>query len=332
MNVRRRIHALSSLLTAGTLLACGPVPIETLPDTSGKGPSDVNDDVQIDINQDIALPDTGADAKMDVDPNIKENCTNNLDDNGDGRTDENCWPAPNLRPDETWYDFGTVTIGGAKGPAPTLTFDAPNKNQGMVLVARDITAGQKAYVWAEQLKTPAGLEVMGSGDQWATSFNRTAASIAEATALIGESPEVTVSAGQWTFGFVRALQVPWLYEGAPQKGYLQVGLLSRPDNSDKQVVLDLDVYLVGGTTGMTPDAFGKSVQWQQIRAKIAVQLPGVAILNPRSGSETNRSARNQSVTMPSASGKGIPSDKRPAATPARISSQPVAEIEPPPPR
>ncbi len=262
-------HILFAIVMAGPALnACGPVPIETLPDAFTKDAADAGDDVAIDINQDIQVPDAGADAKKDVDPNAKELCNNNLDDNGDGRVDENCWPAPNLRADETWYDFGTVTIGGGKGPAPTLTFNASEKSQGMVLVARDITATQKAYVWLEQLVTPAGLQVIGSGDQWATSFNRSAASIGEATALVGESPEVTVSAGTWTFGFVRALQVPWEYGGVPQKGYLQVGLLTRPDNSDKQVVLDLDVFLVGGTTGMTPDAFGKSVQWQQMRAKI----------------------------------------------------------------
>lgn len=271
----RRTMALSSpyrvliLLLAGAVTAaCGAVPIELLPDASTKDAADTVGDVTIDINQDIALPDTGADAKKDVDPNAKEQCNNNLDDNGDGRVDENCWPAPNLRADETWYDFGTVTFGGAKAPAPTFQFDAALKNQGMVLVARDITAGQKAYVWLEQLVTPAGLQLIGSGDQWATSINRTGPSIGGATALIGESPAATVSAGTWTFGFVRALQVPWLYQGAPQKGYLQVGLLARPDNSDKPVVLDLDVYLVGGTTGMTPEQFGKSVQWQQMRAKV----------------------------------------------------------------
>ncbi len=39
-------------------------------------------------------------------------------------------------------------------------------------------------------------------------------------------------------------------------------------------MLDLDVYLVGGTTGMTPDAFSKSLQWQQIRAKVETLWAG----------------------------------------------------------
>ncbi len=260
---------IASLLPCTWLIACGAVPIDPLPDTSVQTAPDVVADVAIDINQDITLPDGGADAKKDIDPNAKEICNNGVDDNGDGRIDENCWPAPNLRADETWYDFGTIAIGGAPGMAPTRTFDAPGKDQGMVLVARDITAGQKGYVWAEQLVTPGGLHEIGSGDQWATSPNRAYPSIAGATALIGESPDVTVSAGQWTFGFVRALQVPWQYTGTPAKGFLQVGLLTRPDNTaQKQVAIDLDVFLVGGTTGMTPDVFAKSLQWQQMRGKI----------------------------------------------------------------
>ncbi len=261
---------------AGALAgACGAVPIDPLPDASTLDVPDAAGDVAIDINQDITLPDAGGDAKKDIDPNAKEICSNGIDDNGDGRIDENCWPAPNLRADETWYDFGVVAIGGAAGLAPTLTFNAPAKGQGMVLVARDITAGQKGYVWAEQLLSPAGLQLIGSGDQWAASLNRTYPSIAGATALIGESPQVTVSEGTWTFGFVRALQVPWQYGGTPDKGFLQVGLLSRADNTgQKQVAIDLDVFLVGATTGMTPDAFGKSAQWQLMRAKIEAMWSG----------------------------------------------------------
>lgn len=277
MNASRQHIQLLVPAAIALISACGPVPIETLPDTSGKEQQDTAGDVAIDINQDVQLPgfDVVGDAKKDVDPNAKENCANDLDDNGDGRVDENCWPAPNLRADETWYDFGTVTIGGAAGPAPSLTFHAATKNEGLTLVARDITAGQKGYVWLEQLLTPAGLQVMGSGDKWASSLNRTGPSVAGATAMIGESPKVAVLDGTWTFGFVRALQTPWEYQGTPLKGYVQVGLLSRPDNTAlKQVVLDLDVYLVGGTTGMSPDAFAKSVQWQQMRAKIEALWSG----------------------------------------------------------
>jgi hypothetical protein len=267
MNTLPRHNLIASVLSSLMLIACGTVPIEALPDTFSKDAPDVDDDIAIDINLDIQFGDTGqGDVKKDIDPNAKELCNNGIDDNGDGRVDENCWPAPNLRADETWYDFGTIAIGGSESPA--RSFDAPTKGEGLVLVARDITAGQKAYVWLEQLKTPGGLQVIGTGDQWATSFNRTGPEIAGATALIGESPAVIVSSGTWNFGFVRALQPPWAYGGVPDKGFLQVGLVSRPDNSDKAAVLDLDVFLVGGTTGMTPDAFGKSVQWQQIRAKV----------------------------------------------------------------
>ena len=267
MTALPRYNRFVCVLLSAALLSCGTVPIEALPDTFVKDAPDVDDDIAIDINLDIQFGDLGADdVKKDVDPNAKELCNNAIDDNGDGRIDENCWPAPNLRADETWYDFGTIAIGG--GANPTRTFDAPNKGEGLVLVARDITAGQKAYVWLEQLATPAGLQVIGAGDQWATSFNRTGPEVAGATALIGESPAVIVSAGTWTFGFVRALQPPWLYGGVPDKGFLQVGLLSRPDDGAKPAVLDLDVFLVGGTTGMTPEAFGKSVQWQQIRARV----------------------------------------------------------------
>ncbi len=276
MNAFRHPIQLLFLTAAAVLSACGPVPIETLPDTSGKEQPDAADDVAIDINQDVQIPGTDAsgDAKKDVDPNAKESCGNNVDDNGDGRVDENCWPAPNLRADETWYDFGTIAIGGSAGSAPTLTFNAAQKNQGMALVARDITAGQKGYVWAEQLLAPSGLMLIGSGDQWATSFNRTGPEVAVATAMLGESEKVSVLPGTWTFGFVRALVPPWSYTGTPLKGYLQIGLMTRPDNAEKPVLLDLDVYLVGGTTGMTPDAFGKSVQWQQIRGKIEAMWSG----------------------------------------------------------
>ena len=268
----RRQRDLASVLiaTCGALAAaCGTVPIEILPDARDAGEPDVATDVTIDINQDILNSGGETAIAKDIDPNAKELCDNNIDDNGDGRVDENCWPAPNLRPDEKWFDFGTVVISGAKGPAPTLTFAAPTKNQGMVLVARDITAGQKAYVWAEQLRTPSGLQEIGLGANWAEkSPNRAGPQVAGATALIGESAEVTVAEGVWEFGFVRADLPPWKYLGTPQKGALQLGLLSRPDVAQQPLVLDLDVYLVGGTTGMSPEAFGKSPQWQQMRSKV----------------------------------------------------------------
>lgn len=282
----RRIFAtirviLSTSLAAGWLVAaCGPVPIEALPDADAGSVADTAVDVSIDINQDIQNPfgDATDAAGKDVDPDAKELCNNLLDENGDGRTDEGCWPAPNLRADQTWHDFGLSAIGGAQALAPTFALKVEAKNQAMVLAARDVTSGQKAYVWAEQLTTPTGLQVIVPGlttptstkgaENWIQSPNRTAPNIFASTALIGESPEVTVVPGTWTFGFVRAAEVPWKYTGPPQKGYLQIGVLSRPDAGDKPLQLDLDVFLVGGTGGMSAADFAKSFQWQQIRTKV----------------------------------------------------------------
>ena len=281
--MRVRLLAISGTLLLPCLVlvaGCGPVPIEALPDADAGTVADTAQDISIDINQDIQNPFQDADtgAGKDVDPDAKELCNNLIDENGDGRTDEGCWPKPNLRADQTWHDFGLSVIGGAQALAPTFAFTAANKNDAMVLTARDATAGQKAYIWAEQLTTPTGLQVIVPNlitptntkgvENWKLSPGRTAPNIDATSALIGESPEVTVVPGTWTFGFVRALESPWMYLGPPQKGYLQLGLVTRPDAGDKPLKLDLDVFLVGGTTGMTPDAFAKSVQWQKIKAKV----------------------------------------------------------------
>lgn len=261
-----------ALLTC--LYACGQVPIEKLPDIQDFDTADALNDTTIDINQDVQIPpqDVAGDASKcqlgDAAPG-PEKCNNALDDNCDGRTDEGCWSAPNLRPDATWLDFGLVQIGGATALAPTLTFTASGKNQGMVLVARDATASQKGYVWAEQMIAPTGVKILNEKD-WLHSINRTAAGIAGSTALLGESPEaiLDLTPGTWTFSFVRAAQTPWNYSGTPSKGYLQLGLMTRPDDANKPLVLDLDIYLVGGTTGMSPTEFEASPQWKAMRAQV----------------------------------------------------------------
>lgn len=220
-------------------------------------PADAKADVKVDAKADATTADLAG---------VKEACDNRLDDNGDGRVDEGCAASPNLRPDQAWQDLGFVAMPTGEEAAPTRTFQAAGKNQAMLLIGRDAEA-VPAYVWAETIVSPLGIQVL-SPKTWATSYNRAAPNAGESTALVGMSPQVSVPAGPWTFGFVRATKVPLEYKGTPSPGWLHLGVVSRADiAAPKPLVLDLDVWLVGGPE--TADVFGKSWQWQQMSAKVA---------------------------------------------------------------
>ena len=202
----------------------------------------------------------------DVPDPTPESCDNGSDDDDDGLIDEaGCEPGPNLRPDQTWTDLGTVSLVEQAGPAPTLPFGVSVKNQGTVLVARDISATRR-YVWAESLTSPAGVQVLTPG-AWATSLNRGAVGLGYGTATLGMSPKVNVLAGPWQTGFVRADVQPAEYQQVPTPGTLHVGVLSRPEIPGVQAAaLDLDVWCAGSVP-MPCKELEASWQWQQLATK-----------------------------------------------------------------
>lgn len=203
----------------------------------------------------------------DVPDPTPESCDNGSDDDDDGLIDEaGCEPGPNLRPDQTWTDLGTVSLVEQAGPAPTLPFGVSVKNQGTVLVARDISATRR-YVWAESLTSPAGVQVLTPG-AWATSLNRGAVGLGYGTATLGMSPKVNVLAGPWQTGFVRADVQPAEYPQVPTPGTLHVGVLSRPEIPGVQAAaLDLDVWCAGSVP-MPCKELEASWQWQQLAARV----------------------------------------------------------------
>lgn len=223
---------------------------------------------EVDVRFDIARHDTklwGSDTAPASD--VQEQCENLLDDNEDGRIDENCWPAPNLRADQTWTDLGVVHLEAVHGPAPERTFGAALKNQGMLLIAQEIGSESMRYVWAESLRSPAGAAVLAA-DNWKKSFNRASSGLGGATALIGMAPEVSLIAGPWSFSFTRSDEMPLVYGGSPSEGWLHLGVLTRPEIAQPKVAtLDLDVYIAPGTVLPAADLPG-SPQWKQMRKKI----------------------------------------------------------------
>lgn len=222
----------------------------------------------IDIRFDIAKPDSklwGSDAQPKSD--VQEQCANFIDDNEDGRIDENCWSAPNLRPDQAWADLGVFEVPSGQGTAPAATFGAPLKNQGMLLIGREAGEVQKLYVWAETLTSPAGVAVLAPNN-WSKSLNRAGPGVGSATALVGMAPEINLIAGPWTFGFTRATELPSVYKGAAAGGWLHLGVLSRPEIAQPKVVtLDLDIYIAPGTA-LPAAELPLSPQWKQIHKKV----------------------------------------------------------------
>lgn len=251
--------------------ACTRVADQDEPDAGPKlidVAGDAGDVYYIDIQfPDVPKKDTGnGDTAGETTADVLEQCGNLIDDNGDGRVDEGCWPAPNLRSDQSWRDFGVLKLQAKTAPVATVTFDAPSKNMGITLLARDIDQ-EKLYVWAESIVSPASVEVLAA-DAWATSFNRSAPSIGGGTALIGMSPQVTLAAGPWNFAFTRSKLAPLNYGGTPSAGYLHVGVVSRAEIPlADPVTIDIDVYLVGGTA-MPAAAMGSSPQWLAIANKV----------------------------------------------------------------
>lgn len=196
-----------------------------------------------------------------------ESCGNGFDDDGDGLIDESgCQPAPNLRPDQSWTDLGTLVVTDAPGPAPTVGFGVSVKNQGTVLVARDLSPVRQ-YIWAETLTSPAGVQVLTPG-AWATSLNRGFVGLGQATAQIGMSPKVNVLAGPWTMGFTRAGVQPAEYKNTPVSGTLHLGVLSRPEIPGVQAAaMDLDVWCAGGAPMPCAELQG-SWQWQKLQDRV----------------------------------------------------------------
>ncbi len=261
----RRPAALHALLCLCT--ACGSA-------AATFDPPDVAADVvvdavtTVDVHFDIAKHDTklwGSDTHTGTD--VKELCANLLDDNDDGRIDENCWPAPNLRADQTWTDLGVFQLPTTQDAAPVATFGAPLKNQGMLLIGREAGEVPSLYVWAETLTSPAGIAVL-TQTNWAKSLNRASPAIGGATALVGMAPEVSLIAGPWSFSFTRSNDLPLAYKGSPAGGWLHYGVLARPEIAQpKAVTLDLDVYIAPGTA-LPAASLPTSPQWKQIQKKI----------------------------------------------------------------
>jgi hypothetical protein len=258
-------YAFRTALTALLLVACEPVndPVGDLDGLDGSSSHDAS--LHVDAKVDAVKTDAKTDA-ADAGPPAKEACGNAIDDDGDGLIDENCYPAPNLRADEQWLDLGVVAVG-TQG-APSKTFGVPNKNAGVLMVATDVsTTPYDHYVWANVLTSPTGVQVLTAAD-WAQSYNRAYPGIGGATVLLGMSTSVTVSAGPWTFGFVRSDQLPSQYVGKTSPTFLHLGVLARPEVPSPQMMsLDLDVYLADGVP-MPAAQFEASPQWQSMRAKV----------------------------------------------------------------
>lgn len=239
-------------------------------DVTTNAPADVPGEIVIDVPYFDVKKDTAVKEVAETVAGTKEQCGNQVDDDLDGYIDEeNCYPAPNLRADAQWMDMGIVNIEALAGPAPTRIFNGPTKNAGIVLVAQDLPKNpdSKAYLWFETLTSPSGVQVLTPG-AWATSYNRSVNGIGYGTALIGMAPQVSVIAGPWTVGALRATQAPLQYKGTPAAGWLRLGAMSRPEIPANTVaLLDLDVYCVGGSP-MPCSELSKSAQWKYIAAKI----------------------------------------------------------------
>ncbi|MBM4345599.1 MAG: hypothetical protein FJ100_19685 [Deltaproteobacteria bacterium] len=203
-------------------------------------------------------------------PAAKEACGNQIDDDLDGYIDEEgCYPAPNLRADQQWTDLGIVELQALLGPAPTRTYNAPTKNAGMAILMTELPdPGQLgAYVWAESLVSPSGVECISPG-AWATSFNRAFVGIGYATVQLGMAPQVSVLPGPWKVGATRATELPMKYSGKPLPGWVHLGALARPElPPNGKGVLDLDVFCAGGAP-MPCAQLATSPQWQQMAARI----------------------------------------------------------------
>ncbi len=271
-------HALlAAALVALSALACGPASeavggLDAGLARAADAATDAKLDAQTGAKTDAATDtktDTGAKTDVknaDTGPILPESCGNQTDDNGDSRIDEGCHPGPNLRADQQWLDLGLVQVGS--NGAPTKVFNIPNKNTGVLLVARDIGPTPfDHYVWADTLISPNKLQILSSLD-WEHSYNRAYPGIGGATALIGMSPLVSVVAGPWTFGFLRTDQQPSLYAGKTSPSWLHFGVLARGEVPGQQpVTLDLDVYLADGVPA-TAATFAVSPQWLQMRARV----------------------------------------------------------------
>lgn len=206
----------------------------------------------------------------DAAPPAKEVCGNKIDDDLDGYIDEEgCYPTPNLRPDQQWTDLGIVELQGLLGPAPTRTYQAPSKNAGMALLLTELPdPGQLgAFVWAESLTSPSGVECISPG-AWATSYNRSFVGIGYATVQLGMAPQISVLPGPWKVGATRATELPLKYTGKPLAGWVHMGALARPElPPNGKGVLDLDVFCAGGAP-MPCAQLATSPQWQQMASKI----------------------------------------------------------------
>jgi hypothetical protein len=91
------------------------------------------------------------------------------------------------------------------------------------------------------------------------------------------SPQISVIAGPWKAGFVRAGTMPLQYAGTPTAGLLRVAGVSRPPLAANQKGrLDLDVFCTGGAP-MPCNELAKTPQWQQIISRINTIWAGAQI-------------------------------------------------------
>lgn len=278
---------------AGTVALAATCACQRVDDTPNPADGDASTaaDVVAEVSLDSAYFDLQVETKAEVQaevqqevaPPAKEQCGNDLDDDGDGYVDEEgCYPGPNVRPDGSWLDLGVVDIAQGKDPAPLRGFVAAAKDQGMVVAARHVgagAAGQPAkYVWAEQLISPSGVQAISAG-AWATSPNRAFVGEGASTVLVGMGPSVSVLEGTWKVGFTHANYTPYEWDGTTAAARLHLGVYSRPDVPSAQTAkLDLDVFCVGGSP-MPCAELAKSPQWKVMLAKVtSIWAPaGVAL-------------------------------------------------------
>lgn len=197
-----------------------------------------------------------------------ELCKNFVDDNDDGRIDEGCYSAPNLRSGRRWTDLGVIEVGDTPETTPSRSYGVAVKNDAVLLVARDVgDSPYSHYVWADRLVSPNGPLVLTPGE-WATSLNRAYPGIGASTALVGMSELVIVSTGPWSFRFIATDQQPMKFAGSTSPTWLHLGVLGRTALPSQQpATLDLDVYLAGGVP-LPAAQMVKSHMWDKMLKRI----------------------------------------------------------------